>query len=166
MDMPGACAPTRMLLKGSRIPEYHPPMPTPSPIVAPVIALAVWTHVIWAWMYATRIPAIRRARLVLDPLAPRGAQMATLPPQVRWKADNYNHLMEQPTVFYAVALSLAVLGAGAGTNATLAWVYVALRVVHSLIQATWNKIEVRFAVFVVSSLVLIALTVNAVQLVF
>lgn len=135
-------------------------------IVGPVLALVVWTHFIWAWMYATRLPAIRRARLVLDPQAPRGEQMATLPPQVRWKADNYNHLFEQPTIFYAVALSLAVLGQGGGINATLAWVYVALRIVHSLIQTTFNKIEVRFGAFALSSLVLIALTVNAVRAAF
>jgi hypothetical protein len=141
-------------------------MPAHTPIVAPVIALALWTHVIWAWMYATRIPAIRKVRMVLDPNAPRGEQMATLPPAVRWKADNYNHLMEQPTVFYAVALSLAILGEGSGTNATLAWAYVALRVVHSFVQTTINKIEVRFALFFVSSLVLIALTVNAARVAF
>jgi len=135
-------------------------------IVAPVIALAIWTHVIWAWMYATRIPAIRKARLVLDPMAPRGEQMATLPPRVRWKADNYNHLMEQPTIFYAVALSLAILGHGDGTNLMLAWVYVGLRVLHSVVQALINKIEVRFSVFVLSSLVLIALTVSAARIVF
>ena len=117
----------------------------------------------WLWMYVTRIPAIRQARMALDPSVPRGEQMATLPARVRWKADNYNHLMEQPTVFYAVALALAVLGEGSGVNAMLAWAYVALRVVHSLIQALINKIEVRFAVFVLSSLVLIALTVNAVR---
>jgi hypothetical protein len=117
-------------------------------------------------MYATRIPAIRSAGLVLDPSAPRGEQMATLPARVRWKADNYNHLMEQPTVFYAVALALAVLGAGSGINATLAWAYFFLRVVHSLIQTTFNKIEVRFGVFFLSSLVLIALTINAVRVAF
>jgi hypothetical protein len=117
-------------------------------------------------MYATRIPAIRKARLPLDPSAPRGEQMATLPATVRWKADNYNHLMEQPTVFYAVALSLAVLGQGDGINSTLAWVYFALRVVHSLVQTTVNKIEVRFGVFVLSSFVLIALTVNAARVAF
>jgi hypothetical protein len=120
----------------------------------------------WAWMYATRIPAIQKAKLPMDPLAPRGEQMAKLPAQVRWKADNYNHLMEQPTVFYAVAVSLAVLGAGGGTNATLAWVYVGLRVLHSLVQSLVNKIEARFGVFVLSSLVLIALTINAARLVF
>lgn len=135
-------------------------------IIAPVVALALWTHVMWAWMYATRIPAILRARMVLDPAAPRGEQMATLPANVRWKADNYNHLMEQPTVFYAVALALAVLGQGSGANAALAWAYFASRVVHSLVQATINKIEVRFALFVVSSLILIALTVNAARAAF
>src|SRR5688500_20398945 len=112
----------------------------PSPILAAVIALAIWTHVMWAWMYVTRIPAITRARMVLDPTAPRGEQMASLPARVRWKADNYNRLMEQPTVFYAVAIALAVLGGGTGTNALLAWVYVGLRVVHSIVQATFNKI--------------------------
>jgi hypothetical protein len=117
-------------------------------------------------MYATRIPAIRKARLALDPSAPRGEQMATLPPRVRWKADNYNHLMEQPTVFYAVALSLAFLGQGGGTNSTLAWTYFSLRVVHSLVQTSINKIEVRFGIFVLSSLVLIALTIDAARVVF
>ncbi|MDO9016890.1 MAG: MAPEG family protein [Deltaproteobacteria bacterium] len=132
-----------------------------SPILAPVVALVAWSMVMWTWMYVTRLPAIRRARMRLDPNAPRGEQMSTLPPGVRWKADNYNHLMEQPTLFYAVALSLALLGRGAGANLALAWTYVVLRVAHSLVQATWNKIEVRFAAFFLSSLVLVALVVDA-----
>jgi hypothetical protein len=132
-----------------------------SPIVAPVVALAAWTHVMWFWMYATRIPAIVAAKMKLDPTLPKGQLMATLPPRVRWKADNYNHLFEQPTVFYAVALALAVIGQGAGLNASLAWAYVALRVAHSLLQALWNNINARFALFVVSSFVLMALTVRA-----
>lgn len=64
-----------------------------------VIALVAWTHVMWLWMYATRIPAIVAAKMALDPQAPRGEQMAQLPARVRWKADNYNHLVEQPTRF-------------------------------------------------------------------
>jgi hypothetical protein len=136
-----------------------------SPILAPVVVLVAWSMAVWAWMYVTRIPAIRRSRMKLDPQAPRGEQMSTLPAEVRWKADNYNHLMEQPTLFYAIALSLALLGRGAGANAALAWGYVGLRVAHSLVQATWNKIEVRFALFFLSSLLLIALTFNALQVV-
>lgn len=137
-----------------------------SAILAPVIALVVWSHLMWGWMYVTRIPAIRRARMKLDPFAPRGEQMSTLPPSVRWKADNYNHLMEQPTLFYAVALTLALVGQGEGSSLTLAWVYVGLRVVHSLVQSLINKIEIRFSIFFLSSLVLIALTVQAAEAVF
>ena len=135
-------------------------------IVAPVIALVTWTHVMWLWMYATRIPAIQGSGMVMDATRPSGEQMAMLPANVRWKADNYNHLFEAPVLFYAVALSLAVLGAGSGWNLTLAWLYVAARVVHSIFQSTVNKIEVRFGLFVLSSLVLFALTFNAIRLVF
>lgn len=122
--------------------------------------------VMWAWMYATRIPAMFRMRMKLDPSAPRGEQMNQLPPSVRWKADNYNHLMEQPTIFYAITLSLALLGQGDGVNLSLAWGYVGLRVVHSLLQALINKIEVRFTLFVFSSLLLLGLIANALRAVF
>lgn len=132
-----------------------------SPILVPVVALVVWSLVMWAWMYATRLPAIFRMKMRMDPTAPRGEQMSLLPAEVRWKADNYNHLMEQPTIFYAITLSLALLGAGGGANVVLAWAYVGLRVLHSLVQAVVNKIELRFALFMLSSLVLVALTVNA-----
>src|SRR5688500_13884396 len=137
-----------------------------SPILAPLVALVLWSFVMWAWLYATRIPAMLRNKIVYDPHRPAEEFHAQLPAPVRWKADNYNHLMEQPTVFYAVALALAVLGAGGGQNAMLAWIYVGFRVVHSLVQATWNKIEVRFSLFVFSSLVLITLTVNAARVAF
>ena len=135
-----------------------------SPILMPVVALVVWTMVMWTWMYVTRIPAIRAARMRLDSNAPRGEQMSQLPPNVRWKADNYNHLFEQPTIFYAIALVLAQLGNGSGLNLQLAWLYVGLRVVHSFVQSLGNVIIVRFAVFSLSSLVLIGLIANTVHL--
>jgi hypothetical protein len=130
-------------------------------MLAPIVALAAWTMVVWAWMYATRLPAILRSKMVLDREAPRGEQMAQLPARVRWKADNYNHLMEQPTVFYAVALALSGLAGSGEVEVALAWVYVALRVVHSVVQATVNVIQLRFALFSLSSLVLVALIVRA-----
>ena len=136
------------------------------PMLGPVVALALWTGVMWFWMYVTRIPAIMKARMRLDPNAPRGEQMAQLPPQVRWKADNYNHLMEQPTVFFAVALALAMLGVSSPLALGLAWAYVALRVVHSLQQALVNHIPTRFALFSLSSLVLFALVAVAALRVF
>ena len=134
-----------------------------SPILLPIVVLIAWTMVMWFWMYVTRIPAIYKAGMRLDPFAPRGEQMSTLPPTVRWKADNYNHLMEQPTIFYAVAIVLAMIGAGAGINTQLAWTYVGLRIAHSLVQVLINKIEVRWAFFMLSSLALIGLVINAVR---
>jgi hypothetical protein len=141
-------------------------MPASQPLLGPVVALVLWSAVVWAWMYATRIPAIARARMRLDPNRPRGEQMNELPPAVRWKADNYNHLMEQPTLFYATALALAVLGDASAASVALAWAYVALRVVHSVQQALVNHIPSRFALFFVSSLVLWALAVRAALRVF
>lgn len=130
-------------------------------LLGPVIALVAWSMVMWLWMYATRIPAILSSKMRLDPDAPRGEQMATLPAPVRWKADNYNHLMEQPTIFYAIVLALAVMGNASGTTLALAWAYVGLRVVHSLVQALANKIELRFALFVLSNIPLFGLTYAA-----
>jgi hypothetical protein len=133
----------------------------PSPILQPAIALVLWTFVMWAWLYATRIPAIRAANRPMPPAMTAADLNAMIPPHVRWKADNYNHLHEQPTLFYALALILAVAGAGQGLNLWLAWAYVAIRVVHSLIQALGNVIMVRFSVFMVGSVVLLALAVRA-----
>ena len=137
-----------------------------TPILAPLVGLVAWSMVMWLWMYLTRLPAMKAANMKPDPQAPSGQQMNTLPAQVRWKADNYNHLMEQPTVFYAIVLALALLGQGDGINLTLAWAYVGIRIVHSLLQALVNKIEVRFVLFFLSSLALIGLTINALRTVF
>jgi len=106
-----------------------------SPLLAPIVALVLWSFVMCAWLYATRIPAITKIGIVYDPHRPAEEFHAQLPAEVRWKADNYNNLMEQPTLFYAVALTLALLGGDAGLNAGLAWLYVALRVARSLVQA-------------------------------
>lgn len=130
-------------------------------MLQPLIVLVLWTFVMWGWMYVTRIPAIRRSKMRLDPNAPRGEQMATLPARVRWKADNYNHLFEQPTLFYAVGIVLALIGRDGALELGLAWAYVALRVIHSFFQALVNRIEARFVLFVLGSLVLLALAGSA-----
>ena len=136
-----------------------------SPILAPLVALVLWSFVMWAWLYATRIPAILRNKIVYDPHRPAEEFHAQLPAPVRWKADNYNHLMEQPTLFYAVAITLALLDAGAGLNAGLAWLYVALRIAHSLVQALINVIMLRFAIFMAGSIVLLAMSIRAATIV-
>ncbi|MFL0356905.1 MAPEG family protein [Erythrobacter sp. GH1-10] len=139
-------------------------------ILQPVVALAIWTMVMWVWMYATRIPAMSKSPDVGSParlVGTTGSELrGKLPEKVNWKADNYNHLHEQPTVFYAVAIVLAIVGAGDGMNAFLAWIYVGLRVAHSLVQATANRVLVRFVLFALSSVVLIALIFDAAMVVF
>jgi len=132
-------------------------------ILGPVATLALWSMVMWVWMYATRIPAMQRAKIDAKNLVgTTGSGLdAVLPPEVQWKAHNYNHLMEQPTVFYAVALALAIGGMGGGLNAQIAWAYVALRIVHSLVQVTVNRVMWRFGIFALASLALLALCVHA-----
>ncbi len=139
-------------------------------ILQPAIALMIWTMIMWAWMYATRIPAMSKAPGIEDPSKMVGTTGSSLrnelPDKVNWKADNYNHLHEAPTVFYAVAIILAILGQGDGMNAFLAWIYTGLRVAHSLIQVTANKVIVRFVLFALSSVVLMVLIAKASLLVF
>ncbi len=137
-----------------------------SSILTPVVALVLWSYVMWAWLYATRIPAIRKGKIIYDPHRPAEEFHAQLPAQVRWKADNYNNLMEQPTLFYAVTLTLALLGAGEGLNADLAWTYVGLRILHSLVQAIINVVMLRFAIFMAASFILLVMSVRAALIVF
>ena len=137
-----------------------------SPILQPVAALVLWSFVMWAWLYATRIPAMQKAKVAMDPAMTIDDVNKVIPPQVRWKADNYNHLMEQPTLFYATALGLALAGQGDGWNLWLAWAYVGLRVVHSLVQATVNIIMLRWAVFMLASLALLAMAIHLAMAVF
>ncbi len=134
-----------------------------SPILGPVVALAAWSLVMMLWMYATRFPAMARKGISLKGrVGGRGAQLdGVIDDQVQWKAHNYNHLMEQPTLFYAVALTLALIGQGDGLNLAVAWAYVGLRIAHSLVQATVNVVRWRFLLFSAASIALLILTIRA-----
>ena len=137
-------------------------------ILRPMAALVAWTLVMLVWMLATRLPAMKAAGLRLGTLVGTKPSDADrdLPPQAQWKAHNYNHLHEQPTLFYAICTVIALSGTGNGVNAAIAWAYVGLRVIHSLVQATTNKVGPRFMLFIASSLALAALTLHAVMAVF
>ena len=130
-------------------------------LLAPPAVLAVWTMIMLVWMAATRLPAL--AKLKLPPERSRGGRGSdldgVLPAEIQWKAHNYNHLMEQPTVFYPVIVMLALVG-GTQTDLYLAWAYVGLRVVHSLWQAVVNTIPVRLTIFTISSIILTVLAVR------
>ena len=132
-------------------------------ILAPVVALVAWTLVMMTWMYLVRFPAMARKGISLKGrVGSKGGDLdGVVEPNVQWKAHNYNHLLEQPTLFYAIALTLALLQSGGGLNLWLAWAYVAFRIAHSLVQATTNIVRWRFLLFLGGSVVLAALTLHA-----
>ena len=132
-----------------------------SPLLGPVVALVAWSLVMLVWMYVARVSAMKRAGI--SPKGKRGTRGldGVIPDEANWKAHNYTHLMEQPTIFYAIVFALVLMGFDHPINVYLAWAYVALRIVHSLIQATVNIVTVRFAIFALSSLCLISLTIHA-----
>jgi hypothetical protein len=136
------------------------------PILAPAAVLVLWSLIMLLWMAATRFPAMAKTGMDLKNAAPggRGQDLeAVLPANVNWKSHNYTHLMEQPTLFYAVVVILALVGAGSGLNAQLAWGYVIIRIAHSLWQVLVNTVAVRFSLFLVSTACLLVLAVNAVR---
>lgn len=128
-------------------------------MLTPVLALVVWTLIIWVWMYALRLPAMQKAGIdPQDALHP--GSLDKLPVNARVVADNYNHLHEAPTLFYALAIYTHLAGTGDGLNLALAWAYVGLRVGHSIVQIIVRNVTVRFAFFALSTIVLIALAIR------
>ena len=122
-------------------------------ILHAVLGMAVLSLVMFLWMYATRLPAMTRAKV--DPQAAmHPGSLNALPSEARRIADNYNHLWEAPTLFYAMAFYVVVTGNADGLHALCAWAYLALRVLHSLVQATFNKVTLRFTLFSLSWLAL------------
>lgn len=119
-----------------------------------LMALAVLTLLMFVWMYATRLPAFSRAGIDPQDAMHPGTYHDRIPSSVRRVADNYNHLFEAPTVFYAVTLAIVVAGLADDGHEICAWAYVALRTGHSLVQATVNKVAVRFVLFAASWLAL------------
>lgn len=133
-------------------------------ILAPAAILVLWTLIMLGWMAAVRIPALGQAGIDLSKaVGGRGQDLeGALPPNINWKSHNYTHLLEQPTIFYATVAILAIADAGTPLNVGLAWGYVLLRIVHSIVQATINRIAIRFPLFILSTVLLIVLSINAV----
>ncbi|MEK6542351.1 MAG: MAPEG family protein [Pseudomonadota bacterium] len=134
-------------------------------ILAPAAVLALWSLIILMWTALTRFPALAKLGMNIKSAPPggRGVNLdGVLPDSVQWKSHNYTHLMEQPTLFYAVVVILTLVGQSGGLHTQLAWGYVGIRIVHSIWQATVNTIPIRFSLFILSTLCLLALSVHAV----
>jgi hypothetical protein len=136
------------------------------PILAPAAVLVLWSLIVLLWVTATRFPAFAKAGITMGEAEPGSRYVdveSRMPARVNWKSHNYTHLMEQPTIFYAAVAVLALAGEGSGINATFAWAYVGIRVVHSIWQGTVNTIPVRITLFTLSTLCLWVLAINAVR---
>lgn len=137
------------------------------PILGPAATLILWSLVVLAWLALTRFPAFARAGVDLKN-SPRGARYSDveqdMPANVNWVSHNYTHLLEQPTIFYAVVAVLAIAGDTSTINLNAAWGYAIVRILHSLWQVFVNIVMVRVVLFLLSTLCLWVLAVNAVRL--
>lgn len=134
-----------------------------SPILLPALVLVIWSLIMLMWVAITRLPAMPKAGVFLTKnVGGRGADLeGLLPARLSWISHNYTHLMEQPTIFYPTIMILVLAGADGPINVALAWAYVGLRVIHSLVQALWNRLVVRFALFFAATGALTLLALNA-----
>lgn len=138
-------------------------MPESHTIIGPVVALVAWSILVMFWMVVTRLPEMKRKGIDINTVrgGRPGALDGVLDDKAQWKAHNYIHLMEQPTLFYAICFALALMGGGDGINTILAWIYVGFRVAHSIVQGTVNIVRYRFLLFFGATLALMGLTVHA-----
>ena len=136
---------------------------TPSPLLGPVVALVAWSILVLFYMGFRRFKGVKCAGLKVDPSrGGRGQDLeGVLEPRANWPAHNYAHLMEQPTLFYAIVLALVLMGFDHPINVMLAWAYVAIRIAHSLVQIINNDLRIRFPLFLLSTLALASLTIHA-----
>ncbi len=135
-------------------------------MLAPAAILIAWTMIMLLWTAGTRLPAIKKAGRNIGDSKPggRGQDLeGVLPDKVNWKAHNYAHLMEQPTIFYPAAIIIAIMGAGAG-DVFAAWLYLGMRIIHSVYQASVNQVKVRFLIFVIATLPLGYLAIRVIYL--
>jgi hypothetical protein len=138
-----------------------------SPILAPAAVLVLWSLIMLFWVAGSRAAAskkLNKADLADVPkVGARGQDLdPLLEPSAAWKSHNYTHLMEQPTIFYATVGILALTGQGDGLNLMLAWGYTGIRIVHSIWQSTVNTLPIRFGLFLLSTLCLLAMAIHAV----
>ena len=135
-----------------------------SPLLGPVVALVAWSIVMLVWAAAARGGQFRKLGINMSNIPPgsRGVDMeGRADPRAQWKSHNYNHLMEQPTIFYAIVFALILMDFDHQINVWLAWGYVVFRVAHSIVQSTVNIVKYRFPLFLGATLCLVSLTIHA-----
>ena len=119
-------------------------------LLTPIFVLVLWTSAIFLVLAFGRVKYTKNPQDAAHSKDLKG----TMPDWVERAADNYNHLFEQPVAFYALTLCIAVINDFDSFMVQLAWAFVVLRIMHSLVQLTFNLVLLRFFIFVMGWLVL------------
>ena len=119
-------------------------------LLTPIFVLVLWTSAVFLVLAYGRVKYTKNPQDAAHSKDLKG----TMPDWVERAADNYNHLFEQPVAFYALTLCIAVINDFDSFMVQLAWAFVVLRIMHSLVQLTFNLVLLRFFIFVMGWLVL------------
>ena len=131
-----------------------------SHFLTPALALVIWTLIMMIVMYKRRIPAMNAISKRTQDFIDDPSLVNKMPASARWAADNFNHLHENPTLFYALMFIIFLMDKVTPLALYCAWGYVAIRVVHSLVQVSSNKVLLRFSLFILSSIMLIIMALS------
>ncbi len=126
-------------------------------ILHPMFGMIALSGAIAALLFASRAPIILKSWGKLQHAKHSDALRPNLPPLLMYITDNYNHIFEQPTLFYAVVVYIYLMQHTDDTHIALAWCYVSLRLLHSVIQLTSNNVSWRASAFGVSTVVLVCM---------
>ena len=129
-------------------------------IFQPIIVLALWTLFVMLWMFQRRVGAFRAQNIAPDQVQHPTDVSPSLPSSVRSIGANFINLGELPVVFYAVSLAIFAAGHVDQIHIYCAWAFVATRIMHSLIHATYNRVMHRFGIYLLGALAVIIMTVR------
>lgn len=138
-------------------------MSTTPELLRPMLAMMALTALVWLFMYVRRLGHMTRHGIDAQQVSTPQKMAALLPEAIEWPSNNLKNLFELPVLFYALCLVLMQQGWAAPLDVTLAWVFVGLRALHSLVQCTVNIVMLRFVAYLLSSAALWVLLGRAVS---
>ena len=128
-------------------------------LLEPVLAMVFLHAAVWIWMTVSRGRAMALAGMTLEQ-ARHTSDLQQLPNPARQVADNYNHLFELPTVFYALVFYIWAMGHADPVHVACAWGFFGSRVVHSIVHGTINRVALRFPIFALGWVLIIVMSVR------
>ncbi len=137
----------------------------PNNILEPVLAMILLHAVVWILMTVIRGKAMSQTGMKLED-AKHTSDLKQLPSYARQVADNYNHLFELPTLFYALVFYIWAMGHTDTIHVWCAWGFFVSRVIHSIVQSTINKVSIRFAIFAIGWILVVIMSIRELLIIF